>query len=225
MLNKQQVLHKKLLAANARIDELNRGRWGAKPIPLKKKIFTGHWRHLAVRADVLRSSIGQDVAAVVAACDHWVLGKKKEEKSYNCTTEVLFGKKPARIPGQYLQPISQKEAEKAGFSPAFLRKWFDRHTETIGAGTKTFERHHYYPKVRPHMIEFAFKPAFIVATTHPNPDAESELARLYKFMDAHDGWTKLQGRHRDEWDLSLDKKRTLEKLRAKEQREALGFED
>lgn len=221
MLNKQEELLKKLRAAEARINELSRGRWKAKPEKLEKRIFAGHWRHLAVRADVLRSSIGEAAAAVLDACDHWVLGKKKEEKSYRCTTEVLFGKSPARIPGQYPQPISQETADKAGFSPSFLRKWFEQHTETIGAGTKTFQRHRYFPKLPPHMVEFAFKAAYITEVTNPNPDVESELARLYRFMDTHDGWTKLRGNHRDEWDRSESKHKSLEKLRRKEQQEEL----
>ena len=219
---KKEALIKKLRAAEKRIHELNHEIRNIKPTPLKKRMFVGHWRHFTVRADVLRSSIGEDVAKIVSACDHWVLGKKKEEKSYRTSTEALFGEKTGTIAGQALKPINQKKAEAAGFSPEFLRKWFDKHTAVIGAGTKTYERHRYFPKIRPHMVEFTYKPAYITEITNPNPDTESELAHLYKFMDAHDGWKKLLGQHRDEWDLSLGKKRALEKLRKQEALEEIG---
>jgi hypothetical protein len=217
---KKANLLKKLRAASARIDELSRA--PLQMVPLKKRVFAGHWRHLTVRADVLRSSIGEAVASIVANCDHWVLGKKKEPKSYNCVTEVLYGKNTVCIPGQYLQPLSEEGAEKAGFSPSFLRKWFDKETTTINAGTKTFERHRYFPKVPAHMVEFTFKPAFIIEAHTPNPDRESELAKLYRFMDANDGWKKVGQTNRDEWSLSLHKKRTLEEIARREAREVLN---
>lgn len=220
-------LLRKIRNVRDRIDELHKTKWNAPRVPLEKKIFAGHWRFFKVREDVLRSSVGQDISKIVDACNHWILGKKQEPKSYRGSTEVFISKRGHHIPGQYLRPIGEDKMESLGFNEGKIRKWFDIEKTTIGAGTKTFEKKRYFPKVRPHQIEYDFKRAYITEVHVPDGDVESELAHLYKFMENHDGWKKLgeAGYMRDDWGLSLDKKRKLEKIRDKEmQAEALGMD-
>lgn len=181
---------KDILKIVARIEELNNN-WKPRVIPLKDPIFAGHWRHIALREDVLRCSIGADAAKVVALCDHWVLGKKKEPKSYNCQTEICLEGNTLFIMGQYLRPLSQAQIEEACFSPRFIRKWFHLHKKTVRLGTKNMEYIRYFPKIGHHMVEFAFRRGYIVEVTEPNGNVESELAKLYQKMEHLDGWRRL----------------------------------
>lgn len=221
-LNKKAEQIKEIRAADARIKELNQKDLTNIAEPLEKRLFSGHWRHLKVRQDVLRSSVGEAAAAVVAVCDHWVHGNKKDQKSFQCNTEVFQDRTHSiYIPGQYLQPINQEKVDKAGFSPSFLRKWFDRKTESIKVGTKVIEKQYYFPKIPPHMVEYTHKPAYITEVTNKNPDTQSELARLYTFMDKTDGWKKLGDRQKSDFDR--DKKRILNRLHKKENMDDIGI--
>lgn len=214
---KKEKLKRDLKRAEERIRVLSRKIMDAPPVPLKKRIFVGHWRFFRVREDVLRSSIGEEVSKVVGHTNHWVLGKKKFPKSYRSSTEVMLADSiVGRVAVQYLNPLTQEEMDKTGFGAKVQRKWFSVFTKTIGAGSKTLEKRWYFPKVPEHMLEFGYKAAYITETHIPDGDVESELHHLRKFMDDHNGWEKLHGNHRDEWDLSLSKKKTLERLRDKE---------
>jgi hypothetical protein len=209
--------------AARRIDELHYKVGRTEKIRLQKKMFVGHWRFLVVRADVLRSSIGTQVQQVVDRCNHWVLGRKKISDTFRCSTEVKTGpSSSAHISEQYLRPLNAKKWEEAGLPEHIQRKWFETVTTYIRAGTKNIPIVRYFPKVPRHMLEYGFKPAYIEEVENPKPDVESELAKLYQFMRAHDGWTKLGQSHRDEWDLSLTRKRALDKLLS---REAQGEDD
>jgi hypothetical protein len=190
---------------------------------LDKKIFVGHWRFLKVRADVLRSSIGTQVARVVEACNTHCLGKKKDPKSYKMTVELPYPIKGSmlngssfRQEGQGLRPLSQKEFEKAEFPEHFERKWFNKQIVSKSVGSKNLVSYRYFPKVPTHMLEFDYKPAYVVEVHKAGGDLESELVSLYKFMNSNNGWAKLHGNYKDDWDLSLSKKRSLEIVSKKE---------
>jgi len=206
-----------LRQAARRIDELHRRIGLFEKVPLEKKMFVGHWRYMVVRADVLRSSIGRQVQQVVDQCNHWVLGRKKASDSYRCSTEVKAGPNiTTHIGEQYLRPLNAKQWEKANFPEHVQRKWFETVTTFIRAGTKNIPQIKYFPRIPRHMLEYGYKRAYIEEVTSPKPDVESELARLYQFMREHNGWVKLGQRNRDEWDLSLTKKRKLQHLASKE---------
>lgn len=208
--------------AAQRIEELHHQVGRTEKIRLQKKMFVGHWRFLVVRADILRSSIGKQVQEVVNHCNHWVLGRKKISDSYRCSTEVRIGPvSSAHISEQYLRPLGAKQWEAANIPEHIRRKWFETVTKYIRAGTKNIPITRYFPKVPRHMLEYGYKPAYIEEISTPKPDVESELARLYQFMHTHDGWTKLGQSHRDEWDLSLTRKRELDKLLDREARAEL----
>lgn len=238
--SKKEKQFKEFKRAAERINAIYRELMNAPAKKLPKKIFAGHWRYIAVRADVLRSSVGNEVAQVVNNCNHWVLGKKKIPESYRCSTPAVFATNEGmgetnatlgvktgakvvvvRINGQFLNPISEEDMEKSNMSEKIKRKWFQRVVQTIPCGTKTFERITYYPKVPQHMLEFAFKPAYITEVKDANGDLESELAHLRSFMEINHGWEKIQGNHYDEWDLSLDKKKKIERLNKKETKEEI----
>lgn len=213
----------KIRRAAQRITELHQKIGIFEKIPLEKKMFVGHWRFLVVRADVLRSSIGSQVQQVANHCNHWVLGRKKVSDSYRCVTEVKIGPSSStHIAEQYLRPLSSKQWEKIVLPEHIRRKWFEPVTTVMRAGTKNIPIVRYFPKVPRHMLEYGFKRAYIEEVTNPNPDVESELARLYQFMRDHDGWTKLGQTHRDEWDLSMTRKRSLRKLLDRETQEELS---
>lgn len=201
---------------------------------LEKRLFVGHWRFLKVRADVLRSSIGGQVDRVVQACNTWVLGKKHNPKSFRCSTEICIPIKGSYKngmqsfqQGQGLRPLGQDAFEKAGFPDFFKTKWFHEMETPIKAGSKVIIKYRYYPKVPTHMLEFDYKPAYIEEIRAHSGDLEGELKRLYEFMDQNDGWKKIGStRTRDEWDLSLPKKRIQEDLMKREARQAMqGLDD
>lgn len=213
---------KELLRIKERIGHLNHEMRSQIPRPLPKKIFVGHWRHFSVRADILRSSIGTQVQQVVDACDHWVRGDKKDVRSFRANTEILMSATIAGYQGvQYLRPLNQDAWDMAGFPEFFKRKWFDVHVSYIRAGTKNIPCYKYFPKVPPYMLEFAYRPAYITEETIPDGDVASELQRLYDFMERERGWARLGERNRDEWDLSLTKKRMLKDIAKRETREAM----
>lgn len=196
---------------------------------LEKKLFVGHWRFLKVRADVLRSSIGSQVDQVVQACNTWVRGKKRSPKSYRCSTEVCIPIKgsykhgfQSYQTGQGLRPLSEEAFEKAGLPEFFKTKWFNTMEVPIKVGSKVIIKHRYYPKVPAHMLEFDYKPAYIEEIRAHSGDLEGELKRLYEFMAQNDGWKKIGNtRCRDEWDLSVQKKKLQEEIRRKEARQAM----
>jgi hypothetical protein len=223
---KQTAILQEIRRAETRIREISRNIFNQKPIPLKKRMFVGHWRFFKVRADILRSSVGEEIQQVVSATNHWVLGNKKLPNSYRCSTEVRWNQtESGRIGEQYLHPLSEDEMEKSGLSNKIKRKWFEFITIPLHMGTKTIMRKRYFPKVPSYMLEFAFKPGYITEERIPDGDLESELHGLRTFMETHNGWEKLHGTYRDEWDLSVSKKKALKKLREKELRESLTEED
>jgi hypothetical protein len=239
-IEKKEIQLKKFRQAEERIQEIYREMNNAPAKKLPKKIFAGHWRYISVRADILRSSIGEEVSQVIALCNHWVLGKKKYPETYRCSTEVAFARASnkteedyfgrnanllskkgknvilARISEQLPNPISEEAMEKSGLSDKIKRKWFDKVVETIPCGTKTYERIKYFPKIPKYMLEFSFKPAYITEVKDTQGDLESELTNLKDFMDKNNGWAKLHGNFYDEWDMSLSKKKKLEKIKNKE---------
>jgi hypothetical protein len=205
--------------AAQRIEELQQRVGRTERVRLQKKMFVGHWRFLVVRVDVLRSSIGQQVQLVVDHCNHWVLGRKKISDSYRCSTEVRISPGAStHIAEQYLRPLGTKQWEAAKLPEHIRRKWFETVITYIRAGTKNIPVTRYFPTVPRHMLEYGFKPAYIEEVDTPKPAVESELAKLYQFMHNHDGWTKLGQNHRDEWDLSLTRKRDLVRLLEREAR-------
>lgn len=209
--------------AAQRIEELHQRVGRTERVRLQKKLFVGHWRFLVVRADVLRSSIGAQVREVVEHCNHWVLGRKKISDSYRCSTEVRMGPgSSAHIAEQYLRSLGPRQWEAANLPDHIRDKWFESVTTYLRAGTKNIPLVRHFPKVPRHMLEYGYKPAYIEEVESPKPDVESELAKLYQFMNAHDGWTKLGQSHRDEWDLSLSRKRSLARLLDREAREDLA---
>jgi hypothetical protein len=209
---KEDLRERELRRAARRIGEIHRELAARPSTPLPKKIFAGHWRFLAVRADVLRSSVGSQVQQVVDKCNHWVLGRKSSPPSYRASTEVAVSPAAtAFISGQGLRPLGAEEWLSAGFPDFFEDKWFRKIPRLIRVGTKNIELTRYFPQVPDHMLEFAYKPAYITETRLPGGDLESELRRLYSTMNAAHGWERLDGRHTDEWDMSVRRRRLREK--------------
>jgi hypothetical protein len=218
--NKKERLLKQILQAERRITELQKEAFKKPRVPLEKKIFAGHWRFFAVRADILRSSIGQQIEKIVQACNTFRLGKKKDPDSFRGTTEIVLPNPPNHSTlfsqNQGLHPISQQELDKLELSNTQKKKWFLEVTRTLKAGSKNIHIPRYFPQIPPHMLEFAYKPAYITEITIPDGDKESELIKLYQFMEKVNGWQKLHGNSKDEWDLNLSKKRKIEKTLQKE---------
>lgn len=228
--NKEQAKLSEIRRAEKRIFALQKEISNLPKEKLEKKIFVGHWRFLKVRADVLRSSIGEQVSKVVEACNTYCLGKKKETNSYKMTVEIPYAINGSmlhgssfRQEGQGLRPLSQKEFENAGFPEHFERRWFNKQAITKSVGSKNLVAHRYFPKIPAHMLEFDYKPAYMVEATRAGGDLESELVQLYKFMNSNKGWQKLHGNYKDEWDLSVTKKKTLENMSKKEALEDLSL--
>ena len=217
--NKKESRLREFRKAQERMHELNRLIRNAPYVPLKKKIFAGHWRFFKVRDDILRCSTGEQIQKVVNACNHWVLGKKKDEKSYNhrCSTERYYGGSTNTYDSQqYLLPLSQEEFDAAGFPSFFKRKWFTVWKRTKSFGTKNIEICRYYPHIPRYMLEWKYKAAYITEQQPTLGDYESELAKLHDYLSDNHAWAILNGNNRDEWDLSLDKKHKIEKIRNRE---------
>lgn len=227
--NTKEVKISELRKAEKRIFEIQKTIANLPKKKLDKKIFVGHWRFLKVRADVLRSSIGSQVAKVVEVCNTYCLGKKKYPDSYKMTVEVPYPINGSmlrgsvyRTPGQGLRSLHSKEFESAGLPEHFESKWFHKQEITKSVGSKNITHYRYYPKVPSHMLEFDYKPAYMVEAKQVAGDLESELVRLYQFMNANNGWSKLHGNHKDEWDLSLTKKKNLDNVLKKETLEEIN---
>lgn len=218
-LNKKESKLKQFIRAQDRINELHDLIAKSPSIPLKSKIFVGHWRFFKVRDDILRSSIGNAAKLVVDSCNSWILGKKKEPKSY----EKCYGSVYCKYVGettvskQCLRPLSQYQMDQINLpnKVSFIRRWFDAEEKAKSYGSKNVIVRRYFPKVPPHMLEFAFKPAYITEEKSKIGDYESELAKLYIFMSQNHGWDYLDNRYRDEWNSS-SKKKTIEKLKERE---------
>jgi hypothetical protein len=226
--NKKETKISEIRATHKRIceiqDEINK----LPRVKLDKKIFAGHWRFLKVRSDVLRSSIGKQVEQVVNACNTHCLGKKKDPSTYKTATETCYPINGSLInggitwkQGQGLRPLNKDQYENANFPEHFKTKWFDVLTTYIKAGTKNIPVERYFPKIPPHMLEYDYKPAYITEVKPSHGDLESELAKHYRFMNNNNGWQVIYDNIKDEWDLSLDKKKKLTKLKDKEIKEAL----
>jgi len=220
--SKKAIKLKELVRVKERIHALNRAMRNLPSRPLPKKIFAGHWRYFVVRSDIMRSSIGSQVERVVAACNHWVRGNKRDPKSFRGHTERLLS---STISGyqseQYLHPLNQDEWDEAGFPEHFKRKWFDVQTAFLRVGTKNIPRYRYFPKVPSWMMEFAYKPAYITEATEPDGDLESELHRLNDFMERERGYQRLGGRNYDEYDWGIAKKKSLTRISRKEAQDAV----
>jgi hypothetical protein len=218
----------KIRKAHERITEIWKLRANLKPTKLPKKIFSGHWRFFKVRDDIMRCSEGEQIAKIVAVCNHWVSGNKKKPESYRCSTEVMINPADPDSPstwrnGQELLPLSQEEFNAAKFPDFFAKKWFAVQRNIHRAGTKVYERPRFFPQVPHRMLEFSYKTAYITEVTNPDPELDSELDKLYDFMDRVDGWKKIgESNKRDEYDLGLIKKKIKGRLLDKEAKEALG---
>jgi len=212
--HKKEASLKEIRKAIETLSEL-RDQMRGKYVPLKHKIFAGHWRFLVVREDVLRSSIGGQIQKIVNECNHWCRGNKKDPNSYHTGTE-LFDVGCQNI--QYLHPLNQRQWDAANFPEFFAKKWFVVKTTYKNVGTKNIPIHRYFPKVPKYMLDFKFKPAYITESFIPNGDLESQIHSLNEFIWENKGWERLQGNRRDEWDLSLTKKKALEQLNKKEAR-------
>jgi hypothetical protein len=226
--NKKEAKLSQIRKAHHRIEEIQSEIRNMPREKLEKKIFAGHWRFLKVRADVLRSSIGSQIEKVVEACNTYCLGKKKEPNSFKTATEVCHPVNGSLVngtstwqEGQGLRPLTKDQFEKANFPEHFKTKWFDVLIKHIKAGTKNIPVEKYFPKIPPHMLEYDFKPAYITEVKTTRGDLESELAKLYRFMHTNNGWQTIYHNMRDEYDLSLTKKKTLSKLKDKEIQEEL----
>jgi hypothetical protein len=208
---------KKIRRAILRIDEIHRELSTLPSQPLPTKIFAGHWRYFQVRADVLRSSTGRQVQQIVEQCNHWVLGKKRNPRSYRTSTEVAVNSSETTFYSeQLLRPLSEDQFQAASFPAFFERKWFETVTRYHRVGTKNIPYKKYFPQVPPHMLEFAYKPAYYTETTPPHSELSSELKRLYDFLRETHGWEKINGRHVDEWDMSLGRIRQRDKQQQRE---------
>lgn len=210
---KTKIFHR----AAQRIDEIHREMLAIPPVPLPKKIMVGHWRYFRVREDVLRSSVGDQVKQVTDRCNHWVLGKKKDPDSYRSSTEIAVSPSASTFySGQRLRPLNHEQFVNSNFPDFFEKKWF-RVVELIHrAGTKNIPIKRYFPQVPPHMLEFAYKPAYMTEENLPSSPLTAELHHLYDFMKKNHGWERLSGRHADEWDLNLTRTRILDKLSRRE---------
>lgn len=215
-LSKKEQKMKQYIKAKKRLEELSNMISKTPLEKLDKKIFVGHWRYFGVRADVLRSSIGEDIQTIVDICNHWVLGKKKDESTYNCNTPYYtqFGLNN----GQYLESLSEEKFLEYNFSSR-IKKWFIVREYVWKLGTKNFTVKRYFPNIPKHMLEWRYKPAYITAVKTKVGDWESEYFRLREFMDRENVWSKIYGNHKDDWSLSLSKKKEINKLKEKEIRD------
>lgn len=208
---KERIREKGLRRIAARIEEIHRELRLRPLTPLPKKIFVGHWRYLAVRRDVLRSSIGSQVQMVVDRCNYWVLGRLGTPSSYRPSTEVAVSSLESRFTQDHgLRPLGRAEWLDASFPDFFEKKWFRKVNRVIRAGTKNIEVPRYFPQVPAHMLEFAYKKAYITESQVPDGTLESELKRLYASMRTSHGWEKISGRNVDEWDMNLRRRKLRE---------------
>jgi hypothetical protein len=211
--NKHDEKKSQLKKTADRIYELQKNLRNPPRIPLEKKIFAGHWRFLTVRKDILRSSIGGQVDAVVQACNSYRFGKKDQPNSFRGSCEIYCqtpeGGLPTWVSGQGLHPLSAKEYEEIPLPEAQKKKWFLRTDQTLRCGSKNLLVPRYYPQIPKHMLEYGYKTAYITEVSLPDGPKESELIRLYQYMERIQGWEKLHGRRPE--DHQKNKKKAIKK--------------
>lgn len=218
--NKYEEKESDLIRSAKRISELQKNLRNPARVPLEKKIFAGHWRFLTVRKDVLRSSIGEQVDAVVQACNSYRFGKKKDPHSFLGSCEIYCptpdGGIPTWVQEQGLHPLCAKDYESVALPEAIKKKWFLRVDKTLPCGSKNILVPKYYPQVPRHMLEYAYKAAYITEVSIRDGDQESELVRLYQYMEKTKGWEKLHGRYSDSYHRKESKKKALKKASQKD---------
>jgi len=223
--NKKNQELKTLHRVANRIHELQKEIRESPRTPLPKKLFAGHWRFFSVRSDILRSSIGHQIQKIVDACNTFRLGNKKKEDSFRGCTEIAVPMPPNHTtildPNQGLKPLCQEELDQLELSPTQKEKWFLTVTKILRAGSKNIPIPKYFPQIPKHMLEFSYKTAYITEITEPDGEKESELIKLYRFMEKNKGWEKLHGSQKDEWSVSLAKKKQLKKIQEMEIHEEL----
>ena len=216
--NKKEEKLKKLFQVSERISAIYQLKKKLEPKKLNKPIPHGHYRYVTVRADVLRSSVGGQIQKIVYHCNHWILGDKKDSKSFEWPhTEVLAGlNERGYVRKQLLKPLSQSEWDQAKFPDFFEKKWFKVLISVKSFGSKNVTTKRYFPNVPEHMLTFEYCPAYIVAVSSVDGDLDSEEKKLRDLMDESNGYPRLYGKDKDEWSESLEKKRILNRLSKKE---------
>lgn len=217
--HKKERKIKEMLKDNRECSEACKSLYRPKYEKLDKQIFAGHWRFFVVRADVLRSSVGQEIQQVVDLCNSWVLGHKKDPSSYDrksWSAKVIGYDENQQaviehVAEQLLRPIDEKRWKELNLSDK-IKQYFVQVTQTFY--NKTYIR--YFPNVPSHMIEFGFKRAYITAVPVEDSEARSKRTLITNKQQREDADRKLGKSHRDDWDLNLSKKRKLNSLITKE---------
>lgn len=216
--DKHKLKIKKFRDTVKRLDELHDILWDLPTEKLKKKIFAGHWRFFVVRKDIMKSSIGIQIQQVLDVCNSWVLGHKKDPKSYfACHVDPIYG----TVYQQGLKHLNEKQWEKANF-PAFFVKFFKINETTVSYGTKNVTHKTYIPNIPMRMFEFKYKSAYYEDKPIIPGDVQGEYNKLRDFMHKNNGWAILNGAHKDDWDISFEKKKRIEKVVKKEIREEIA---
>lgn len=208
LLNKHTRKLKEYIKASNRINELYELIKDQEPNVLDKPLFVGHWRFFVVRADILRSSIGQQIQLIVNHCNTWVRGKKNP-RSFQTGSYIYYTglSQPYFESRQYLKGLTEEEFKKANFPDFYLKKWFNVYSRTKSFGSKNIIINEYYPQVPEYMLTYRYKPAYIVEVSKCEGLLESELAKLKDFMYREKGWEKLNGHKKyNDWDSRIFRK-------------------
>lgn len=207
---------KEYRAAAERIGELYDLIWKLPPIDVsKERIFAGDWRYFVVRKDILRSSLGETIQKIVDITQHACLGRRNDPKSY--TRWNYRSNKYEDY--QDLKDLSDKEYKSYNFSTK-ESKYFRRIVEIRSFGSKNKEIHSWRPIIPEWMLEYAYKPAYMLETRDAGYELQSELDKLNDFMRRENAWEKM-GKSNREWDWDLPFRKALKKEADKEIKEFL----
>lgn len=209
---------KEYYAASKRINELYRSIWDLPRVDVSKdRIFAGDWRFFVVRKDILRSSIGENIQAVVDVTQSARLGRRDNPKSY-----LQYNYLTRRYEdSQELNPLSDKTYTNYNF-PAKVAKYFKKYTEIRSIGSKNIEIYSWHPVIPKWMLEYDYKRAYLLETRDAGYELQSELDKLQAFMRRENGYEKLCQSNYD-WEYHFEGKFLMEKVAKRDMREEVNL--
>jgi len=190
------------------LGKLYRARHNRPSIKLDKPYQSGWQRYFKVRDDIARGPHGKLAADILKVVQHYDYSSREDFHKKSKKTKKLDLIKAG------VRKISVREFENKGY-PESWKKHFDTYTNKYGQLEYHFNKQWWYTEV----IEKYMVTHYYEATAEIDQRLE-EVKQIIEHNQLEPVYMGLKkGRNLDEWDLCLDKKRTLSKIAKKEMRD------
>jgi len=157
---------------------------------LPHPIQHGWERTWAVRADILRSSIGESVQAALDVCNTiWLSNdRNKFRRRVYCMGGMSFEEE------QSLADIPAKKMEEhieAGLSQKIVREYFRCQTKTRSFGSKNIEDIFFSPVINRHYLEFKLQPHWHTHETIGGLELKARIEEIENHFERLNLWPKV----------------------------------